>query len=324
MARDLADAYTQLLARAIEVDAPGIPVVECEGSPGVFVGLGEEQAPVVFIRVVPGPPLTELRLNLLRARWSAQLLLVRANGQQEGAAFTALECLSPDPEVRELFLRACTVVASQLPEPRAAGPVREMLAGFVNLFRLLAQPAQHTALGLWGELLLLSRVQGDINPAAMSWHALPTQLHDFSLGRAAVEVKITRGAARRHSFSLSQLSPPTGVSVVVASMLTDETGGGMSLAALYREVRDRCAPATISHVDNVVALTLGDSLPAAMRMSFDDAKARDTLRFFAAGSIPRVQEPVPPEVTEVRFKADLASVSPGRFGREALFSLLCR
>ncbi len=324
MPSSLADAYAELTAVGRAVVQDGIPVTEPNGAPGVFVGLGEDASPVVFIRVAQGPPLTELRLNLLRARWGVPLVLLRASGERETAEFCALECLSPDPEVREMFLDACAVVAAQLPDPRGAAQVRELLADFVNLFRMLAQPAQHTALGLWGELFIVRRVRGDLSAAALCWHALPTQLHDFSLGRSAVEVKVARGTTRRHSFSLGQLSPPTGASVVVASLLTDETGGGLSLGALFREVRDRCNPTSASHLDNVVALTLGDSLPAAMRMSFDEGKARDTLRFYAAGSIPRVQEPVPLEVTDVRFRADLTGVAPSRFGRDPLFSLLCR
>ncbi len=55
---------------------------------------------------------------------------------------------------------------------------------------------------------------------------------------------------------------------------------------------------------------LGASWSDAMEECFDLELATDSLRFYDAGDVPKIDGPIPAAVAEVRFTSDLSSVSP--------------
>lgn len=122
-----------------------------------------------------------------------------------------------------------------------------------------------------------------------------------------VEVKSATGRVRQHYFSLEQLQPPAGASLLLASIFVERTGAGVSVLELANQVRRKVSkdPELLMHIDQVIGLTLGENWRYASEERFDKDLAQDSLAFFEAGVIPALNWQIPPGITEVRFKADL-------------------
>ncbi len=115
---------------------------------------------------------------------------------------------------------------------------------------------------------------------------------------------------RQHHFSQDQLNPPTGSYVLIASIFVERAVGGLSLGELIDEVRQQVSvvPELVSGVDRVAFESLGKSWQTALEDRFDYELASDSLVFFSSLDVPKVPLPLPPGVTEVRFRADLTHV----------------
>lgn len=231
------------------------------------------------------------------------------NGDVEDGLFTIIACQSTDVVLRDHFLLVAGFFAEMLgrtPEPAA---VTQAIQTLVELFRAMQQPPRKAVQGLWAEVFVLAESR-DPEVLARSWHVLPEDRYDFGNGPDRVEVKSVAGSRRIHQFSLSQLSPPEGSTVLVASVLIERLGGGVSLDELLTIVRRRLGahPDLILRVDLTVATTLGRLLRSALRERFDLEGARSSLAFFDVTQIPSVVGPIPREVTDIRFRSDLTAL----------------
>ena len=123
-----------------------------------------------------------------------------------------------------------------------------------------------------------------------------------------IEVKSAMGRVRCHNFSLEQLRPPLGTTILVASLFVERAAGGDTVFDLVERLRLRVLEYhnSLCDVDQVVGATLGSGWRQASEFRFDSELAEDTLRFFEAAVIPCINLRPPPEVTEVHFKSDLS------------------
>ncbi len=79
---------------------------------------------------------------------------------------------------------------------------------------------------------------------------------------------------------------------------------------LVSEIRRRLGDAAdlLLHLDNVVGLTLGDSLRHASEERFDRQLAERSIAFFDPDVVPKVSPILPMGVSDVRFRVDLTNV----------------
>jgi hypothetical protein len=220
-----------------------------------------------------------------------------------------LKCTTDDPALRDYFLRSLSGALDVLPDVPTEQTVGEAVSRLVELFRALEAPPRKSLQGLWCELFLISR-SAQIRQAALAWHSEPSALFDFTAGTDRLEVKSVVGGIRRHHFSLQQLTPPNGVDVLVASFLLDESGGGLSMSALWDEVagrRELTAEAK-NRLLHVLTIALGRDWRKANRVAFDPDFALRDLRLYEATAIPKVSPSIPVEVSEVRFCSELTDV----------------
>ena len=144
-----------------------------------------------------------------------------------------------------------------------------------------------------------------------AWHCELGEPFDFSIPTQRLEVKSTVGPERKHYFSLEQLSAPAGVRILVASLLVERAGGGVSVAELSSRARARLGGdvGLMLKVEQIVADSLGQDWRLGLEESFDIDRAAESLAFFRGADIPCVDPRVPAEVSEVRFRADLGRVA---------------
>jgi hypothetical protein len=181
----------------------------------------------------------------------------------------------------------------------------------IQLFRALTLPPKKTVRGLWAELFIIARAS---EPRVLldAWHVLPEDRYDFGLGPARLEVKSSNRSERCHYFSLEQIMPVRGTTVVIASVVVDRLGGGESIGDLIARIAARVnqEPRVLFRLEEVVAGTLGELWRKAVDERFDWQLAEATLRFFRSADIPIISLPIPSAIKEVRLRIDLKDCPP--------------
>lgn len=221
---------------------------------------------------------------------------------------TIVLCTAPDRHMQATFVQAAAaLLAAGVADGPRLGAIVESL---VELFMVATRPPQSSILGVWGELFVLSRAS-DPDIALGSWRSTARDRHDFARGAERVEVKTTVGA-RRHHFSLEQVTSGPDEKGFVVSVLTGTSAAGASVHDLVTEVIERCSSTTAGDQLMIkVGQALGSDIVQWADQRFDTTLAAQTCRLFEADVIPR---PVVEDsrVREVRFVADLTDVESCR------------
>lgn len=254
-------------------------------------------------------PLAPIELQHLAVQHGLRCRLYHTDGSMEERRYTVIRCVGADRELRTQFLRVMSTVLGGLGTTPSAQDVAKAIESLTELFRALERPQLKSAQGLWGELVVIARAP-DAAAMVRAWHINPQDRYDFHAGQDRIEVKSALGRRRTHRFSLEQLRPPVGARVAIASVLVERAGGGLSLAEMIDEVRGLVAadPQLALRVDAVVFATLGRSLREALDERFDRQLSEQSLRLYDVTQIPTIAAPLPPEITDVRFAADLSGI----------------
>lgn len=269
-------------------------------------------APCLLLRQPPSTVRSApIRLQNLMVSYGVPCIVSHADGQREEGTFTIVKCASADPSLFPHFLQILSPIIASLGSQPTGAAIRRAINGLVNLFQSLTVPARKSVQGLWAELLLMRKAN---NPRALirAWHALPHERVDFVDGRQRLEVKSSSNRLRAHYFSLVQLTPPANSRLVVASSFVESIGGGLSLRKLFDETRSLIMsdPPLLIQFDAAFYATLAAGWNEAMEECFDDELASQSLQFFDSTDIPKVQGPIPPAVSDIRFVSDLSSTPP--------------
>lgn len=233
------------------------------------------------------------------------------DGTAERGRFTVVQCVGADSSLHVQFLRVLSPIIIMLGPTPSQAQVSNLIDTLAELFRALTQPARKSVQGLWAELFLIARAR-EPHLLVSSWHVTPEDRYDFSAGSQRIEVKSASGRTREHYFSLEQLHPPSGTTLLVTSLFVERAGGGTSLEQLITRVR-RCVSdnsSLVLHIDRITHLTLGNTWSRAMSERFDFELAKESLAFYAEKSIPKLSADLPVGISEVRFKSDLSTQSP--------------
>lgn len=285
------------------------------GYVGFRIAKDSSSRPCILINaekmVMPTPSSAPIVLKHLRVLPRVKCRIIHDGGHTEEGNFSVLSCISDDPRLHKYFLRIGSVVISSLStEPKH----EELLAVFnslVDLFRSLSNPSRKSLQGLWAELFVIERSH---NPGELvrSWHIFPEDRYDFSKGKQRLEVKSTAGRSRQHMFSLEQLIPPADTIAVVASVIIERAGGGVSIDQLVQSIASRLISAEeILHLELTVAKTLGELWDETREDCFDYELAKQTLEFFDTRSVPSIShDSIPPEISHVRFQSNLDGTPP--------------
>jgi Putative PD-(D/E)XK family member, (DUF4420) len=222
-----------------------------------------------------------------------------------------IKCSSADPSLFPHFLRILSPIITTLGPTPTAAAVRRAISGLVDLFQALTAPAKKSIQGLWAELLVIREAS---DPAALvaAWHGLPTERIDFLRGQQRIEVKSSSSRVRVHHFSLEQLTPPASTRLIIASIFVEPVGGGLSLRRLYDDIRAILAadPVLLTQFDSIFYATLGASWSDAMEECFDLELATESLKFFDSADIPKLDGPIPANVSDIRFTSDISGALP--------------
>lgn len=308
MILDLARIISTISASASD----GYAARPIPGSSVHFVGRDISALPVLLLgsRDAPHSLNTPIRLKGIEVQFATPCRIALPDGQIVEHRLSVVRCVAEEPEVQRYFLQiAETILRIVGVDPsytQVTGAVRRM----IDLFQQLLRPPAKEILGLYGELLVIAW-SANANDAIRAWHNVSEARFDFALDDLRMDVKTSSGRVRAHRFSLDQCRPPPATTGVIASLLV-ERGSGASLGDLveFIEARVTDAPALQMKVHEIVAESLGAAIAEGLRTRFDDRAARGSFALFFVGDIPAPTGPIPPAVSEVRFRADLSAISP--------------
>lgn len=289
-------------AQAIKQSSPHRIGKDGEGRPAILISTSDGEKSDVHYPVV---------LEHISVRYNVLCHVTDSSKTSEQGRFVVIRCESHDSELMDYFLRTMEVHIHSIGPTPFSNQVADMVEKLIELFRALGQPSKRSVQGLWAELLIIAE-SSDPNLLLRSWHAAPKDRYDFSSGRQCVEIKSASGQVRVHHFSLEQLNPSPGTTALVVSLFVERSADGLTVLELVGRIRARIQDMDLlAHLNRNVTLTLASDWRQAASLRFDHRLAKKSLRIFDVGSVPSISWPLPPDVTEVKFKANL-SRTPSR------------
>jgi hypothetical protein len=290
--------------------APGCYTAESDAGRLFRVGRSHEGHPAILIAF-------KQEMNSSVARRLANIVytppctveIVGGRGQRRAERLAILECRTTEPYLCEYFFRVFASILLEGDGLTDEVAFESALEAVVTLFRSLQRPGLRTVQGLWGELAVIAWAR-DPNSTLSSWHSSPRALHDFAAGDSRLEVKGTVQPLREHTFLLDQLSVRPPGKTLVASMMLQEADDGASVDDLVASINLRVGTEPRRRLEAILAESLGQGWRDAGETKFSLQGARESLRVYLADQIPTVLQPLPPEIKEVRFVADLSTTIP--------------
>lgn len=232
------------------------------------------------------------------------------NSPIQFGAFTVLKCVAADSVVHSYFLSLLPGISAAIGRSGDRAKVAAVVEDLVELFRALGAVPKKEIQGLWGELLLIREAENPV-VLAQAWHAEPSDRYDFNNGGERIDVKTTSQVPRKHHFSLEQLYPPNGTKLIIASIVVQRSGAGLSVFDLLDEICRKVAQQPRLHLRlvSLVHQTLGNTWQSARSVRFDHQAAKQSLEYYDSSQIPKVCLPLPEGVSQVNFVADMNGVA---------------
>lgn len=207
------------------------------------------------------------------------------------------------------FTRAAEIVLDSiveaLQEDSDPTSVPHLVKQFINLFSLRQRLSDEEVTGFFGELVTMA-FSTSPSQLGMSWHVESHERFDFNSTGCRLEVKTSLRSRRVHSFSSTQLPPPAGVSVQIASILTQIVPNGLNVFSVYEELRKALDKPAIRRIDEIFIKFVSKDEFKCQELLFDVDMARATLGVYDAEAIP--QPILAHGVLSAQWEADLTSV----------------
>lgn len=281
------------------------------GFPRHYVGRSSAGQPSLLLGSEAGPFHTPVRLALLEARFG-NLHRIRADDAEEREELlSVITCTSQDVQAQSYFIHVCETIVRIVGTAPTLTDVVRVVQSLIDLFRHLSRPASRSLNGLLGELMVIASSKG-ISATVKAWRSSDFDRFDFSEGDVRLDVKAAADRARAHYLSAEQCQPPPGTTGLLASIFIESSGGGQSLRELLQVIEKRLANRgeLILKVQQAVAETLGETLPAALDARFDERLALSSLQFFDLATVPAIRENVPAKVSKIHFRSDISGIEP--------------
>ncbi|HKY35318.1 MAG TPA: PD-(D/E)XK motif protein [Polyangiaceae bacterium] len=232
-------------------------------------------------------------------------------GSVDTRDFLVLRCRDGEADLLAHFFHLAEGLIDYLGENPTHTEADHAVRDLVELFRAMSGQSRRTIMGLWSELLVIVDSR-DPAFAAASWHADPGEQLDFVSGNQRVEIKATTRAVREHDLALDQLVLPVGGVGLVVSFMLERSDVGVSANELLEMAGNRLPTRSLARrrLQEIVATTIGEDWRESDGTRFDLARARASRRIYDVLSIPSVHPSLPPQVSRVRFIADLSDTTP--------------
>lgn len=305
--------YRELPPPACDVGEGTLTAVALPGYPPHRLAKTAECLPV-FLFDVPAMAATQrpppIILEHISIQHEVRCRVISSSVGTEAGHYSLIRCHTHDTALQVHFITVMANLITGLPPSPTQADLSAAFGELAELFAAVEAPSGEELQGLWSELFVISRAT-DVDLMLSSWRAGDDDRYDFALADQRIEVKSCAFRVRRHHFSLEQLSPAEGVSLLVASLFTERSRGGLSLEDLARRVRERVTNSElVLSLDVKLAEVAGLEWTDFAGYRYDEQLAAQSLEFYRSEDIPSVPLALPQGGSQVRFCSDLSSVSP--------------
>ena len=281
-----------------------IPIPNFEGHYFGRTGMGET---CLLLSAEGSSVKAPIRLTAIQVNFAVPCTIAIAGREDRTETLTAITCTASERIVQAYFAHVCETIMQIVGAKPSLDHVFEAVRRLVDLFQKLSAPARRSVVGLFGELFVIYLAHSP-QDAVKAWRSTTDDRFDFSTDNVRLEVKASGTRQRAHEFSLEQCSPPQDTEGILVSLHVESAGGGMSLLELIERIEEQLEGDAnlLLKLQETVAEGLGDNAPAALAMRFDENLAKSSLQIYELVLIPAVREPLPAEVSNVRFRSDLS------------------
>lgn len=275
----------------------------------VLLGISSNGNPIFFIEKEFETNSTDINLSIISIRFNKLCSLILDCGKKIEKTFSFIMLQSEDYDMQQYFLNIVSLMFQKLPKEASQKEIICEINKLTLLFSASSKPAMKTVQGLWAEMLIIEQSK---NPEYLirSWHTVPESKYDFNDGQNKLEVKSTKQEKRIHSFSYEQTFSNKSSKLIVASVMTLETGEGKSIFNLRDAICKKVSDYDLQYkVNEMILSSLGTDFENVSNIFFDYRLAIDKTVFIEAKNIPTIsKEAIPLEVSNIKFMCDLSNV----------------
>ena len=273
------------------------------------IGISHDNEPMFFVMCNGNKKsILDISLDLISIMFNRSCKIYE-NGSSEENVYTVIKLNSDNVDIQCYFIDVVSLLLQQLPSIPSHKSLQNEIEKIIDLFRSLASIPKKTIQRLWAELLVIERAKFP-ELLIRAWHTSPEDKYDFNDGKDKIEVKSTTKIQRIHSFSIDQLRPTNGASLIIASSTTIQTGMGQSVLSLRNKILAKVNDIGVQlKLNEIIFKTLGTSIESATDMYFDYQTAVDSLRYYNCIDIPSIDKKIiPSNISNVRFDVDITSI----------------
>lgn len=265
-----------------------------------------EGYPMFFVECSDEKFFPNINLKQLCVTFSQDCKVQDNYGRHDNRKYTVILLKSEEVDIQRYFLELFYLLLRKLPKKPTTSSLKKEVSKIISVFTISPSLSNKLVKGLWAELFVIACCS-DPDYLINSWHVLPEDKYDFNDGIDKIEVKATSNQERIHTFSIEQLNPNKDSQLVIASIITTNTGQGCGVFDLIESISDRISNIeTLIKLKEIVYLTIGPHIEKCRKVKFDLRMASNTYKVFHYRDIPSIPlSVIPPEVGEVRFSSCL-------------------
>lgn len=276
------------------------------------IGISSYRQPVFFIKCDDNytKKLLDINLEYISVQYNRQCQLINKKNKTEDGTYTIISLKTDSEDLQEYFLKIVFLLVKNISEKPLLKDLKTEVDKLINLFNRFSKPALRTIQGLWAELLIIEQSKKP-DYLIKSWHNSISDKFDFNDGFDKIEVKSTKKNRRIHSFSLGQLTPNPNSKLVIASILTTETGIGTSIFDLVEKIEKKIKyKDLIYQLNEMIATTVGEDFEKSFDIFYDYQFAVDSIRYYKGEDIPIIPEVhIPSNILNIKFDCDLTDIN---------------
>ncbi len=279
----------------------GLPHKYCEDTKGNLI---------FFIECVDNPRIHTINMEMFLVVFNESCLLTEGS-ISINKEYCFIRLNSSDTYIKKYFTKIIELMLTRLGVIVYSKRLSEELDDIIELFGKKKPFSEETLVGLWGELLVISK-SADPSYLLNAWHVTKDDKYDFNDGKDKLEVKTTRKSKREHSFSLEQLCPNQDSELAVISIMMQPSDNGVSVTDLEEIIKSRIDDYILQEkLTRLIVETIGQEyLETAKSYLYDQPYAISFCKIFDYKDIPCIpREYVPAMIFDVKFKVCLEGLS---------------
>lgn len=291
----------------LEKEDGAYPVVSISDLLPHKIGCSQEGYPIFFISSSDSVRTSDIKLQLFHVMFNRDCNIENIETKnKETAKYNIIQLNSTNIDSQRYFFGVMSLVLERLKGFPSTAVLKSEITKIIRLFTDSPKLSLEVIRGLWAELLVIEQ-SSDPEYLVRAWHVTPNEKYDFNDGENKVEVKSTSGNERKHTFSIEQLNPGHGCSLLIASIFVQQTGIGPTVFDLLDSISNRISDSdVIVGLREIVLTTIGPHLDEVSRLHFDKSKGVQDYALFDYQVVPSIKkEHIPIGVEKVIFQSDL-------------------